>query len=104
MVRLVHQGIRIQSRIDHYPVDQVVYHGCDAVDATKSVVERGLFRWLHANLLLSWNPDYKTKKPVSTRRKILTGRHHYYREVVARRTFGRLTGQSAYATLEKETR
>ena len=29
---------------------------------------------------------------------------HHYREVVARRTFGRLTGQSVTTTLEKETR
>jgi hypothetical protein len=29
---------------------------------------------------------------------------HHYREVVARRTFGRLAWQSAIASLEKETR
>src|SRR6266568_2060073 len=51
MVRFVHQGIGIQSRVAHDSVDQVVYYGSNAIDATKSVVEGGLFCWLHDNLL-----------------------------------------------------
>ena len=45
-MRFVHEGIGIQSRIDHDSVDQVVYDGSDAVDTAKSIVKRGLF-WLH---------------------------------------------------------
>src|SRR5690348_3484790 len=47
MVRFVHQEIGIQSRFAHDSVDQIVYYGSDAIDATKSVVERGLLCWLH---------------------------------------------------------
>lgn len=43
MVRFVHQGIGIQSRIYHDSVDEVVDDRGDAIDATKSIVERGLF-------------------------------------------------------------
>ena len=47
MMRFVYQGIRIQSRVYHNSVDEVVHHCSDAVDATKSIVERGLFYSLH---------------------------------------------------------
>src|SRR5713101_1699759 len=50
MVRFVYQGIGIQSRVYHDSVNEVVHHGSDAIHATKSVVERGLFQWLHMNL------------------------------------------------------
>src|SRR5277367_1993797 len=43
MVSFVHLRIGIQSRIDHDAVDEVVYDGSNAIHATKSVVERGLF-------------------------------------------------------------
>jgi hypothetical protein len=42
MVRFVHQGVGVQSRVYHDSIDEVVYHGSDAIDATKSVVKRGL--------------------------------------------------------------
>src|SRR5260370_1092839 len=50
MVRFVYQGIGSQSRVDHDSVNEVVHHGSDAIYSTKSVVERGLFQWLHMNL------------------------------------------------------
>ncbi len=50
MVRFVHAGIGIQPGIDRDAVDEVVYHGCDAIDATKSVIKRGLFWQLHNEL------------------------------------------------------
>src|SRR5712692_2614240 len=53
MVRFVYQGIGIQSRVYHDSVNEVVHHGSDAIHATKSVVERGLFQWLHMNLRLA---------------------------------------------------
>ena len=34
MVRFVHSRIGIQSRIYHDPVDEVVYHGSDAINST----------------------------------------------------------------------
>jgi hypothetical protein len=39
MVRFVHQGIRIQPRVDHDSVDEVVYDRSDAIDTTQSIVE-----------------------------------------------------------------
>src|SRR5258708_7260078 len=53
MVRFVYQGIGSQSRVDHDSVNEVVHHGSDAIHATKSVVERGLFHWLHMDLLVA---------------------------------------------------
>src|SRR5436309_13196698 len=47
MVRFVYQGISIESRVDHDPVDKIVDHGGDAVNAAQPVVERSLFCWLH---------------------------------------------------------
>src|SRR5258708_30202575 len=47
MVRFVNQGIAIQSRVDHDPVNEVVHDGSYAIDATKSVVESRFFSLLH---------------------------------------------------------
>jgi len=37
MVRFVHEGIGVQSRVTHNSVYEVVHDGSDAIDATKSV-------------------------------------------------------------------
>src|SRR5260370_30422167 len=50
MVCFVHQGVGIQSRVYHDPVDEVGYYSSDAVHAAKSVVERRLFGWLHEGI------------------------------------------------------
>ena len=31
----------------HDPVDEVIYHGGDAINSTQSIVKRALFRWRH---------------------------------------------------------
>src|SRR5215831_1468521 len=43
VVGFVYKGIGIQPWIHHDSVNEVIYHGGNAVDAAKSVVERGAF-------------------------------------------------------------
>src|SRR5438093_6369925 len=40
MVRFVHARIRVQARVDHDAVDQVVDDGRDVIDAAQPIVER----------------------------------------------------------------
>src|SRR6266436_9566498 len=35
------RGLAFSRGSDHDAVDEVVYHGCDVIDATKSVIKRG---------------------------------------------------------------
>jgi hypothetical protein len=39
MVGLVHPRVRIQAGVAHDPVDEIIHHGGDAIDASESVVE-----------------------------------------------------------------
>jgi hypothetical protein len=52
MERFSHQWIRIESRVNHDSVDEIVNDSGNAVDATQSFIQRELFCW-HANLLLN---------------------------------------------------
>src|SRR5260370_13887110 len=87
MVRFVHQGIGIQSGVYHDSVNEVVHHGSDAIHATKSVVERGLFQWLiwrseehtselqsHLNLVCRLLLEKKKKRLFHN---ILVASHHF---------------------------
>jgi hypothetical protein len=53
MMRFVHQGIGVQSRVNHDSVYEVIHHGSDAVVATKSAVERAFLlaaSWISSRL------------------------------------------------------
>jgi hypothetical protein len=50
MVRLVDARIRVQPVVNHDPIDEIVDGGGNDVDATESLVERGLLRF-HVRLL-----------------------------------------------------
>ena len=39
MMGLVYAWVRIQARINHDPVDEVIHHGGDAVDTAKPLVK-----------------------------------------------------------------
>ena len=41
MVRFIHAGIRVQSRVDHDTVNEVIDDGGDGVDASEALVECG---------------------------------------------------------------
>jgi hypothetical protein len=41
MVRFVHPVIRVQSRVDHDAVNEVVHDGRDGIDAAEALVECG---------------------------------------------------------------
>jgi hypothetical protein len=67
MMRLVNGGIGIQSWIDHDSVDEVVYHGGDAIDATKSFIQRWSFLWLQVNLLSAGHRTRTIQQNISLR-------------------------------------
>jgi hypothetical protein len=52
MVRFVYQRICIQCRVAPNPVDEVVDHGSDAIDATKSRIKEGLLLTAFLNLFV----------------------------------------------------
>jgi hypothetical protein len=41
MVRFIHAGIRVQSRVDHDAVNEVIDNSGDGVDAAKALVKCG---------------------------------------------------------------
>ena len=41
MVRFIHAGIRVQSRVDHDVVNEVIDNSGDGVDAAKALVKCG---------------------------------------------------------------
>jgi hypothetical protein len=41
MMSLVYPWVRIQARIDHNPVDEVIHHGRNAVDTAEPLVKVG---------------------------------------------------------------
>jgi hypothetical protein len=43
----------------HDSVDEVIHHGGDAVNASKSVVKREFFRWLHNESSPYRSPPYQ---------------------------------------------
>ena len=41
MMGLIDPWVRIQARIDHYSIDEVIYHGGNAVDTAEPLVKAG---------------------------------------------------------------
>src|SRR5262249_4792108 len=41
MVGLVYPRVHIQARINHDPVDEIIYYSGDAVDATEALIKAG---------------------------------------------------------------
>jgi hypothetical protein len=39
MMGLIDPWVRIQARIDHYSIDEVIYHGGNAVDTAEPLVK-----------------------------------------------------------------
>src|SRR5262249_52699495 len=52
MMGLVYSWVRVQARIDHDPVDKVIDHGGNAVDAAEALVKAGRILDRHWPLLL----------------------------------------------------
>ncbi|WP_285705955.1 hypothetical protein [Microtetraspora sp. NBRC 16547] len=50
MVRVVHRRILVQPGLNHDPVDEVVDHRGDVVDATEAVIQRRALVGLHGDL------------------------------------------------------
>jgi hypothetical protein len=50
MMRLIDPWVRVQTGIDHNPVDKVIHHSGDAVDTAKALVKA---RGSHCVILLS---------------------------------------------------
>ena len=51
MMGLVDPWVRIQVRIDHYSIDEVIYHGGNAVDTAEPIVKAGRILSSHGHLL-----------------------------------------------------
>jgi hypothetical protein len=61
---LVDSRVRVQSRVGHNPVDEIVYDGSDIVHTAQAVVERWSLRRWRVNLWhfspqerLHWKPE-----------------------------------------------
>ena len=42
MMRFIDGRVRIQDRVMHDPINEVVHHGSDRIDAAKTIIERWL--------------------------------------------------------------